>query len=63
MEPHYRVAIFGSSRIKQEDREYDDLQGVFLLDSPAGVVDLIRRIQEDRSRGASVCVNFEKYRV
>ena len=41
----------------------DDLEGVFLLDSAAGVVDLIRRIHEDRSRGANVCVNFDKYRV
>jgi len=41
----------------------DDLQGVFLLDSPSEVVELIHRIHEDRSRGASICVNFDKYRV
>jgi uncharacterized protein (TIGR00730 family) len=41
----------------------EDLQGVFHLESPATVVDLIRRIHEDRSRQADACVNFEKYRV
>ena len=41
----------------------EDLEGVFHLDSAAGVVDLIRRIHEDRSRDENVCVNFEKYRV
>ncbi|MDP1602754.1 MAG: LOG family protein, partial [Legionella sp.] len=41
----------------------EDLQGVFVLDSASGVVDLIHRIHEDRSRSANVCVNFEKYRV
>ena len=41
----------------------EDLQGVFHLESAAGVVDLVRRIHEDRSRSADVCVNFDKYRV
>ena len=41
----------------------EDLEGVFHLDSPARVVDLIRRIQEDRSRQPDRCVNFEKYKV
>jgi uncharacterized protein (TIGR00730 family) len=40
-----------------------DLEGVFLRDSAAEVVDLIRRIHEDRSRSTDRCVNFEKYRV
>ena len=41
----------------------EDLQGVFVLDSVPGVVELIHRIHEDRSRSANVCVNFDKYRV
>lgn len=41
----------------------EDLEGVFHVDSPAAVVDLIRRIHEDRSRQPECCVNFEKYRV
>ncbi len=39
-----------------------DLQCVFHRDSATGVVDLIRRIHEDRSRTANVCVNFDRYR-
>ena len=41
----------------------EDLQGVFVLDSVQGVVELIHRIHEDRSRSENVCVNFDKYRV
>jgi hypothetical protein len=41
----------------------DDLQGVFLLDSLSEVEELIHRIHEDRSRDASICVNFDQYRV
>ena len=102
MKPHYRVAIFGSSRIKEGDREYRDvyeiarglaargydavtgggpglmqaanaghrgsiaardLRDVFLLEEPAGVVDLVSRFHEGRSRSANACVNFDRYRV
>lgn len=41
----------------------EDMLGVFHLESAAGVVDLIRRIQEDRSRTKDACVNYEKYLV
>jgi hypothetical protein len=41
----------------------EDLRGVFHLDSPQAVVELIQRIHEDRTRGTDVCVNFDKYRV
>jgi uncharacterized protein (TIGR00730 family) len=40
-----------------------DLDGVFLIESPAEVIDLIHRIHDDRARSGEVCVNFEKYRV
>lgn len=41
-----------------------DLQGVFLVeDSPTQVVEVIRRLAEDRSREGGTCENFEKYRV
>ena len=41
----------------------EDLEGVFHLDAASGVVDLIRRIHEDRARQPDRCVNFEKYRI
>lgn len=40
-----------------------DLNYVFHLASVPGVVDLVRRIREDRSRLPEACVNFDKYRV
>lgn len=40
-----------------------DLDGVFHLESVTGVVDLVRRMHEDRLRGGNICANFEKYRV
>jgi uncharacterized protein (TIGR00730 family) len=40
-----------------------DLDGVFHVeDSPGQVVDLVRRLREERSRTADTCVNFRKYR-
>lgn len=40
-----------------------DLQGVFHLEEPAAVVDLIERIHEDRQRSGDDCVNRDTYRV
>ncbi|WP_180976885.1 hypothetical protein [Fischerella thermalis] len=47
MKPHYRVAIFGSARLKQEDPEY---------------IDFINRVHSDRFKMEHVCVNYSKYR-
>ena len=41
-----------------------DLQGVFLVeDSPTQVVEVIRRLAEDRARDDGACMNYERYRV
>lgn len=41
-----------------------DLEGVFhVKESPQSVVDLVRRLERDRTGSGEVCVNYRKYRI
>lgn len=55
---------FASTKAGQRnDATHGDLYHIIHLNSPTDVVDLVKKIHDDRSEVEHVCHNFEKYRV
>ena len=49
--------------LSRELFSHQDMNHIFHLSSPADVVSLVKKINEDRSKVEHVCHNFKKYRV